>query len=66
MSAIVDQSSNDSIDFDVGGFHFTILKSDIDKHPDSYLATASRSGVMLTNRCTSSVTGSYFATSMRF
>jgi predicted 2-oxoglutarate/Fe(II)-dependent dioxygenase YbiX len=40
MSAIVDQSSNDGIEFDVGGFHFTILRSDIDKHPDSYLATA--------------------------
>jgi predicted 2-oxoglutarate/Fe(II)-dependent dioxygenase YbiX len=40
MSAIVDQSSNDGIEFDVGGFHFTILRSDIDKHPDSYLATS--------------------------
>jgi hypothetical protein len=40
MSTIEDQDSYDSVEFDVGGFHFTVLKSDIEKYPDSYLATA--------------------------
>jgi predicted 2-oxoglutarate/Fe(II)-dependent dioxygenase YbiX len=40
MSTIEDQDSYDSVEFDVGGFHFTVLKSDIEKYPASYLATA--------------------------
>jgi hypothetical protein len=40
MSTIEDQDSYDSVEFDVGGFHFTVLKSDIEKYRASYLATA--------------------------
>jgi predicted 2-oxoglutarate/Fe(II)-dependent dioxygenase YbiX len=40
MSTIENQDSYDSVEFDVGGFHFTVLKSDIEKYPDSYLAAA--------------------------